>query len=157
MDSKPTYEQAKLHLKVFDMRREAKLREARDWFVKNYFIQNFDEAFKNFGPGTPGGTYSMMVAGYWEQACALLNYGLLHDELFFSTSGEFFMVWDRIRPMVAGARAAFANKDFLGNFEKAANRYEAWIEARNPGHIAAMRQMMSQMRPQGTGTAARAS
>jgi hypothetical protein len=32
----------------------------------------------------------MMVLGYWEQACALLNHGLLHEQLFFETSGEFF-------------------------------------------------------------------
>jgi len=32
----------------------------------------------------------MMVLSYWEQACALLNYGLLHEDLFFQTSGEFF-------------------------------------------------------------------
>jgi hypothetical protein len=32
------------------------------------------------------------VIGYWEQACALLNYGLLHEDLFFETSGEFFGV-----------------------------------------------------------------
>ncbi|HET9401155.1 MAG TPA: hypothetical protein VFO34_09400 [Candidatus Acidoferrales bacterium] len=157
MDSKPTYEQAQLHLQVFDMRREAKLREARDWFAKNYFIQNFEEAFKQFGPGSQFGTYSMMVAGYWDQTCALLNYGLLHEELFFSTTGEFYMVWDRLKPMVEGARKTFSNKDFLGNLEKAAKRYEQWIESRNPGHLEAMRQLMSQMRPQAAGTAARAS
>ena len=33
-----------------------------------------------------------MVIGYWEQACALLNYGLLREDLFFATSGEFFGV-----------------------------------------------------------------
>ena len=34
-------------------------------------------------PGTEGGTSLGMVIGYWEQACALLNYGLLHEDLFF--------------------------------------------------------------------------
>jgi hypothetical protein len=32
--------------------------------------------------------------------------------------------------------------------EKAAQRYETWIESRSPGHIAAMRQFMKQMRSQ---------
>jgi hypothetical protein len=34
-------------------------------------------------PGTEGGISAMMVLSYWEQACALLDYGLLHEELFF--------------------------------------------------------------------------
>ena len=42
----------------------------------------------------------------------------------------------------------FSNKLFLANVEKAAQRYETWIESRSPGHIAAMRQMMKQMRDQ---------
>lgn len=43
-------------------------------------------------PGTETGTFVMMVLAYWDQACALLNYGLLHEGLFFETSGEFFGV-----------------------------------------------------------------
>ena len=37
METKPTHEQAQLHLQVFEMRREARLRQARDWFNKNYY------------------------------------------------------------------------------------------------------------------------
>jgi len=90
MDSKPTYEQAQLHLQVYEQRREARLRQARDWFFQNYFPQNIDESMRIAAPGTEGGTNVNMVAAYWEQACALLNYGLLHEDLFFETSGEFF-------------------------------------------------------------------
>ena len=91
----------------------------------------------------------MMVLSYWDQACALLNYGLLYEDLFFETSGEFFGVWERVKPIVPQAREAFVNKHFLGHMEEAAKRFEAWSESRTPGHIAAMRQFMRQMRPQG--------
>jgi hypothetical protein len=99
-------------------------------------------------PGTENGTLAMMVLTYWDQACAMLNYGLLHEDLFFETSGEFFGVWERIKPAIPQGRERFANKQFLAHLEKAAQRYEAWIEKRSPGHIAAMRQFMTQMRPQ---------
>jgi len=148
METKPTHEQAQLHLQLYDLRREARLRQARDWFFKNYVVANFDDARRIAAPGTENGALAMMVFSYWDQACALLNYGLLHEDLFFETSGEFFGVWELVKPIVPQARELFANKNFLGHLEKAAQRYEAWIETRSPGHIAAMRQMMKQMRPQ---------
>src|SRR5215467_11950073 len=93
MGTKPTHEQAQLHLQVYDLRREARLRQARDWFQQNYRAETMEEAMKLAAPGTENGTYVGMVIGYWEQACSLLNYGLLNEDLFFETSGEFFFVW----------------------------------------------------------------
>jgi hypothetical protein len=148
METKPTHEQAQLHLQVYEMRREARLRQGRDWFFKSYFAENLEDGMRIAGPGTETGALFMMVLGYWEQACALLNYGLLHDGLFFETSGEFFGVWERVKPIVPQAREKFMNKQFLANLEKAAQRYETWIESRSPGHIAAMRQFMKQMEKQ---------
>lgn len=153
MESTPTFEQAQLHLQVFEQRREARLREARDWFFKNFYAETFEEAMRVAAPGTQSGTFYMMVASYWEQACALLNYGLLHEGLFFETSGEFFGVWERIKPTISEARQKFANKQFLANLEKAAQKYETWIESRSPGHVAAMRAFMRQMRPAQTAAA----
>jgi hypothetical protein len=144
MASKPTHEQAQLHLQVYDLRREARLRQARDWFFRNYIVEKFDDAMRVAAPGTEGGALAMMVLGYWEQACALLNYGLLHEDLFFETSGEFFGVWERVKPIVAEARKVFVNQHFLAHLERAANRFESWTESRSPGHIAAMRQFMKQ-------------
>jgi len=148
MESKPTHEQAQLNLQLYDLRREARLRQARDWYFKNYFVDSFEDSMRIAAPGTEEGTFVMMVFSYWDQACALLNYGLLHEDLFFETSGEFFGVWERVKPIVQQGRERFANKLFLAHVEKAANRYETWIETRSPGHLAAMRQWMKQMRAQ---------
>ena len=68
------------------------------------------------------------------------TYGLLHEDLFFETSGEFFGVWEALKPVVPTFRERFVNKQILVHLEEAAKRYEAWSEHRNPGHIAAMRQ-----------------
>jgi hypothetical protein len=153
MDTKPTYEQGKLQLKMYDLRREARLRQAREWFFKNYFVETMDD-FKKVAPmGTEQGAFAMMVLTYWDQACAYLNYGLLHEDLFFETSGEFFGIWERVKPLIVETRKLFLNKDFLGHLEKAAQRYEAWSEKRNPGNIAHMRQFMKQMREQMTAAA----
>jgi hypothetical protein len=148
MDTKPTHEQAQLQLQIYDQRREAKLRQARDWFFKNYHPNNMEEAMRIASPGSETGAYVGMVLGYWEQACAFLNHGLLHEDLFFETSGEFFGVWELVKPVVPEARQRFVNKEHLANLEKAAKRFEAWSEKRSPGHIAAMREFMKQMKAQ---------
>jgi hypothetical protein len=147
MSSKPTFEQAQLHLQLYDLRREARLRQARDWFMKNFYADTFEEAMKLAAPGTENGALFMMVISYWDQACALLNSGLLNEDLFFETTGEFFGVWERVKTSVPGARKMFMNKDFLGHLEKAAGNFETWMEKRNPGHIEGMRQWMKSMRP----------
>ena len=112
METKPTHEQAQLQLKLYDLRREPRLRQARDWFFKNYFADSLDEAMKVAPMGSEAGTNFMMVVSYWDQACAMLNYGLLHEDLFFETSGEFVGVWERLKAAIPEARQRFMNKVF---------------------------------------------
>ena len=154
MNSKPTHEQAQLHLQVYDLRREARLRQARDWFQQNYNAETFEEAMRIAAPGTEQGTFVGMVIGYWEQACALLNYGLLHEDLFFETSGEFFGVWEQLKTVLPQFREQFVEPNLLSNMEKAAKRYEEWSEKRAPGHVAKMREWMQQERAKAKSAAA---
>lgn len=146
--TKPTHEQAQLHLQLYDLRREARLRQARDWFHKNFFVDKAEDFMKIAAPGTEAGTFAGMVFGYWEQACAMLNYGLLHEDLFFETSGEFYGVWARLKPIAPQLREQWVYKPLFANLEQAAQRYETWMEDRAPGHIAAMGEYMKQMRSQ---------
>jgi len=154
MATKPTHEQAQLHLQVYEQRREARLRQAREWFFQNYHVETLDDAMRIAAPGTETGAFANMVLAYWEQACALLNYGLLHEDLFFETSGEFFGVWELAKAVVPQAREKWAYTGHLAHMEKAAKRYETWIEGRSPGHITAMRGFMKDMRAQTTKKAA---
>lgn len=148
MAKNPTHEQAQLQLQVYEERREPRLRQARDWFFQNYFASTAEEAMKVAPMGTEQGTNVMMVFSYWEQTCALLNYGLLNEDLFFETTGEFFGVWERVRSHIEQSRKMWSNRTFLSHIEKAARRFETWNEERNPGHLATMRKMMSEMEKQ---------
>lgn len=148
MATNPTFEQAELQLKIFDLRRESRLRQARDWFSRNYRAETLDEALRIAPMGTEAGTFYMMVVSYWDQVAAYLNHGLLHEDLFFETTGEFYFVWESIKQTIPEGRKRFSNPLFLANLEKAANRFEAWSEKRSPGQVAAMRQMMKQMAAQ---------
>lgn len=148
MASKPTHEQAQLQLQIYEIRREPRLRQARDWFFQNYFADTIDDGMKIAPFGSEEGRYLMMVFGYWEQTCALLNYGLLHEDLFFEVNNEFFGVWERIKSHIAQARERFTDKQFLTHMENAARRYETWIETRSPGYVTTMRKFTNEMRNQ---------
>jgi hypothetical protein len=150
MEHKPTHEQAKLQLELYDLRREAKMREAREWFFKNYWVDSFEDSMKLAGPMSQHGPYVMMVLSYWEQACSFLNHGLLHEDLFFENNGEFFGVFERVRGVLPQFREMFKYKQYMENLEKAAGRFEVWMEKRSPGHIAGMREWMKSMRPGAT-------
>ncbi len=154
METKPTYEQAKLDLRIYDLRREPRLRQARDWFFANYRVQSIDDAMRIAPFGTEAGSFVSMVFSYWERVCALLNYGLLHEDLFFETSGEFYGVYDLVKGILPQARQRFVDPHFLEHLEKAGQRFEAWKERRAPGHIAAMRQFMRQTQTEGAKKAA---
>jgi hypothetical protein len=142
----PTHAQGQLQLQLYDLRREAKLRQAREWFNQNFFADSFEEGMRIAPFGSQEGAYFMMVLSYWDQVCAYLNHGLLHEQLFFETTGEFFGVWERVKPIVPGAREAFRQKLFAANLEKAARRFEKWLDKESPGSVEAMRQFMKQMR-----------
>ncbi len=142
--TKPTPAQAQLHLQLYDLRREAKLRQARDWFTQNFFPATREDTLRLAPWGSQENAFMRMVITYWEQACLLLNYGLLHEDLFFRTSSEFYQVWDRLKPVVAPTREIFRNPHLFENLEEAAQRYEKWAEKRAPGTLQAARQYLQQ-------------
>ncbi|MBI4906979.1 MAG: hypothetical protein HY820_25350 [Acidobacteria bacterium] len=151
---KPTFEQAQLHLQVYELRREARLRQARDWFFKNYHVETTDDAMRIAAPGSDNGAFAGMVMGYWEQACALVDYGLLNEDLFFETSGEFYGVWEQVKNVVPQFRERFGDKEIFSHLESVSKRFEHWKEQRAPGSLAAMRKMRQQMMQQTAKSAA---
>ncbi len=140
-----THEQANLMLRLYELRREARLREARDWFVANFQVHSAEEMMTKFPLGSRENTHVRMVVSYWDMAAGMVNRGLIDEELFFENDGELWLVWDRVRPVAAAWRARMKNPTIFANLEKAATRLEAWREKVAPGSTAAMREIMEQM------------
>ena len=140
-----THEQVNLMLHLYELRREAKLREARDWMSVNFHPKSADDAMKLVPPGTKENAYMRMVLGYWEMVASIANRGLVDEELFFENSGEQWGVWEQVKPLIGAWRTMFANPQFLGNLEEHSKRLEAWREKRNPGSVEALRKVYAQM------------
>jgi len=141
-----TYDEVNLMLRLYDLRREPRLREARAWFVEHYHATTPEELMQKYPQGGQENTYIRMVVSYWDMVAGIVNRGLINDELFFESNGELWVVWDRMRSIVPTWRAAFKNPHLFSAIEEAYTRLEAWRERRAPGSTAAMRQMMEQSR-----------
>jgi hypothetical protein len=140
-----TYEHVDLMLRLYEIRREARLRQARDWFAANFRATTEEEVRKLCPPGSENNTSLRMVISYWDMVAGIVNRGLIDKEFFFENSGELWMVWEFVRPIIPVWRAAFKDPQVFGNLEQVAKDMEAWREERAPGSIEAMRQMMAQM------------
>jgi hypothetical protein len=145
-----THEQANLLLRLYELRREPRLREARAWFTQNFQAKSLEEMMQKWPPGSEANASMRMTLSYWEMAASLANRGLIDDDLFFENSSEGFLVYDRIRHLIPAVRALFKNPYAWKNLEDFGQRMEAWVERRSPGQIAHMRQLMAQMRLTGS-------
>lgn len=110
---------AELILKLYDLRREAVMREARNWL----FTFNPTSAQDVFEVllGEHSGHYRMVIS-YWDMAAALVNHGAIDEELFNETNGEHIFVYAKIEPVIEELRTMFGAPDFLRNLETLVKR-----------------------------------
>jgi hypothetical protein len=142
-----THDQVNLMLRLYELRREPRLREARDWYFMHFRPATLEDISKKWPMGSPGNASMRMVTSYWGMVASIVNRGLIDEDFFFENSGEQWIVWERIRPFVGAMRARSKNPHQYAELEKHVQRLEAWREQRAPGTGEAMRQMMAQMQP----------
>jgi hypothetical protein len=128
-----TYDDANLLLRLYDLRREEKMRAARAWFVANFKVKTMAEFQELCAPGTENNARFRMVATYWDMAASFIVSGVLNEELFFMNSREALVVWLRTRHIIADVRAAFKDPTYLKNLETIAGRFKDYMERTTPG------------------------
>lgn len=128
-----TYEDVNLILRLYELRRETRLRDARRWFVKNFHAKTLDEFDKLCPRGSEPNESYRMVTTYWEMTASFITSGVLNPELFFESGRELLLCWVRIRDVVAEQRKANSDPAAYRNLETAAGRFVAWWEDRAPG------------------------
>lgn len=109
-------ESADLILKLYDLRREAKMREARTW-IFGFNPKSADEISNTMMDPEVGG-YLRMVLSYWDMAAALVNHGAIEAEMFNDTVGEHIGVYAKIEPFIADLRAKWEMPDAFEHLEK---------------------------------------
>ena len=142
MREHPDHHDAELLLKLYDLRREEKLRQAREWFVKEFHVKTLEEIGQRWPMGSEGNAFYRMVVSYWEMAASIVNHGLIKEEFFFENTAEFFIVWERVKPIVPAVRSSRKNPHLWSHLETLAGKYEKWMTNRAPGALETFRKLV---------------
>jgi hypothetical protein len=119
-ESQPTHFDADLILKLYDLRREPVMREARA-FLTQFAPKSLDDILKVANAfGTKEQAYLRQVAGYWEMAASLVNRGALNRELALDNFQEMFFVYAKIQPYLEEYRQTMGAPGFLRQVQQLA-------------------------------------
>ena len=112
-------ESADLILKLYDLRREPVMRDARNWFFtfNPTSVQDFFEVLM----GEHSGHYRMVVS-YWDMAASMVNQGAIDEELFNASGGEMVFVYGKIAKFIPELRQIMGSPEVLLNMETLVKR-----------------------------------
>jgi hypothetical protein len=113
------HEDADLILKLYDLRREPVMREARNWFFSfnPTTTTEYMEAMMSERSG-----YLRMVISYWDMAASLVNNGAIDEQMFNDANGEHMFVFAKIEPILAELRQQWNQPEMLKHFETLVRR-----------------------------------
>jgi hypothetical protein len=109
------YESAMLNLKLFEMRREPLLREARTWFVMEFTPESFAELAELAG-GERNRDFRTVLS-YWEMAASMVTSGAIDATAFLAAHNEVVAAFGKVYPFLAELRERFGEPEFCRNLE----------------------------------------
>ena len=118
----PDHHDAELIIRLYELRREPVLRDARKK-VNAWFPKTFDDFMKITKPDHPDNAAFRQVAGYWDMAFNMARHGVIHPEFLMENSAEGLWFFARIERFVEQFRLAtnpraFRNAEWVvGNTE----------------------------------------
>ena len=108
-------ESADLIIKLYDLRREKKMRKARNWIFA-FNPKSADEIMQTMMDPEVG-PYLRMVTSYWEMAAAFVNHEAIDAAMFNETAGEHVLVFAKIEPFLGELREKFGSPDAFKHLE----------------------------------------
>jgi hypothetical protein len=122
MPRKPTIDDARLILELYNLRREAELRKARQWWLITFWPKSADDFIKvATAMGSEENNWLRQVGSYWGIAVSFVLNGVVSEKLFFQLSfcGELYFIFAKVRPFLAEIRGKMNNPELFLNMEKA--------------------------------------
>jgi hypothetical protein len=130
---------AELLLRLYDLRREAKLRQAREWLAREFRAKSLEDFNQVCPPGSEQNALFRMAVSYWDMAASIVLHGLIKEEFFFENTSELWLTWERVKPVAAQMRGQNKNPYLWKSLETLAEKYAEWMSKRTPEALAAYR------------------
>lgn len=122
---KPTHADASLLMRLYEIRRDPELRQARKWFLTDFKPSGWPEIKERYLSHSDEDRWFRMTISYWEMVGTLVNRGALHADLFFDHTGEDVVTWERCKAWIDGARADI-RPTYLHQFERLVSNHLAF-------------------------------
>jgi len=140
----PDHHDAELLLRLYDLRREAKLRQAREWFIREFRAKTLEDFQRQCPMGSDNHAFFRMLVGYWDMAASMVSHGLIKEEFFFENTAEFWVVWDKLKDLAPALRELSKNPFQLKNLETLAGKFEQWMATRAPQALEVLRKRLQE-------------
>jgi hypothetical protein len=105
-------------LKLYEIRGEALMREARAWFFTEFAPQSGKEIVRLMLSGQKHSAFYRMVASHWETAASFVNNGGIDERLFLGGNSEHVVVYAKLQPFLAEVREVMGEPDYMMNLER---------------------------------------
>jgi hypothetical protein len=99
-----TAQDAEIILKLYELRREAEMRKARDYITNEFWPESFEGIWKEIGITGDKYRWFRQVYAYWDMAAALVVYGAVDEDLFMATQVEMIYTFAKISPYIKNFR-----------------------------------------------------
>jgi hypothetical protein len=125
---------AEIILKLYQLRTETVMREARAWITGEFWPTTVEEFFAVAGnPKHEHNAHYRQVITYWEMAAAMVLHGAVSAELFVDSNGEGFFLLGKFQPILDEIRARtpgfmIKTSELINRFSAAAQRYELTLK-----------------------------
>jgi hypothetical protein len=105
-------------LKLYEMRGEALMREARRWFFTEFAPQSGRDIVRLMREGERQSAFYRMVASHWDVAASFVNNGGIDEKLFLEGNTEHIVVYAKLQPFINEIRELLGEPDYLANLER---------------------------------------
>jgi hypothetical protein len=102
----PDHHDADLLLKIYDLRREAVMRESRATMLRDYWPRTAEDALDVLRGDHPLNRPWRQVTTYWEMVFGMARRGIIHAEFLVDNSGEGLVYYSRAEPYLTQLRQA---------------------------------------------------
>jgi hypothetical protein len=131
MTTRPTYDDANLILRLYEMRRDERMRKARSWFTASCRVKSYEELIKLAPGGSDENASFRMVVSYWDLVGSFITAGVLNKELFFQSGREMLVVFERMRELLPSMREAYKDPNYLKHLETVGSQYVDYFKTQN--------------------------